>query len=90
MYNVVETIAAIATPKGQGGIGIMRVSGPRAKEISYQVTAKQLKPRVATHSVFLGENQQPLDEGIALFFLKEKKSHNEFRYSLLRYRLTFF
>jgi len=63
-----DTIAAIATPPGRGGIGIVRVSGPRAQAIAEAVTGKALKPRYAHYGPFYGSEGQVLDEGIALFF----------------------
>ena len=63
-----DTIAAIATPPGRGGIGIVRVSGPRAQAIAEAVTRRTLKPRYAHYGPFYGSEGQVLDEGIALFF----------------------
>lgn len=67
-----DTIAAIATPAGRGGVGIVRVSGPLARAIMVGVIGKTLAPRVAHYGSFL-ENKndndaQVLDQGIALFF----------------------
>ena len=67
-----DTIAALATPPGRGGVGIIRVSGPKSKNISEQITASDLKPRFAHYGTFFetdsGGIQKPLDTGIALFF----------------------
>lgn len=63
-----ETIAAVATPPGRGGIGIVRVSGPRAREIVRAVAGELPAPRSATFSRFSAGDGQPIDEGIALFF----------------------
>ena len=41
-----DTIAAIATAAGPGGVGVVRVSGPRARAIAAQFVAKP-KPRYA-------------------------------------------
>ena len=62
------TIAAIATPMGQGGVGVIRISGPLAPIIAKQVTDKELTPRHATFATFKSNNHQSLDEGIALLF----------------------
>ena len=43
------TIAAIATPMGQGGVGVIRISGPLAPIIAKQVTDKELTPRHSFH-----------------------------------------
>ena len=63
-----DTIAAIATPPGHGGIGIVRVSGPQTRAIAEAVTGRDLTPRYAHYGPFYGDNGEVLDEGIALFF----------------------
>ena len=63
-----ETIAAIATPPGQGGVGIVRVSGKKAAEIAEKLTGKKLTPRYAHYTLFLDENNETIDNGLALFF----------------------
>ncbi|HKH21405.1 MAG TPA: tRNA uridine-5-carboxymethylaminomethyl(34) synthesis GTPase MnmE [Gammaproteobacteria bacterium] len=62
------TIAAIATPPGRGGIGVIRVSGTRTAEIARAVLGKAPAPRQATYSAFRDSDTQPIDDGIALFF----------------------
>lgn len=66
MY-IKDTITAVATPPGKGGVGIVRVSGPSAKQIAEQVTGQQLPPRQAVFCDFLGEAEL-IDQGLALFF----------------------
>jgi tRNA modification GTPase len=63
-----DTIVAIATAAGRGAIGVIRVSGPAARVIMLSVCGKPLTPRVATHLCFLDEDQQPIDDGLAIFF----------------------
>lgn len=66
-----NTIAAIATPAGRGGVGIVRVSGPLVRAIMDSVVGKELSPRVAHYGDFLeraAPQAQVLDQGIALFF----------------------
>lgn len=63
-----DTIAAIATAPGRGGVGIVRVSGTDALGIAEQVLGKTPKPRYAHYTPFYGAEQQVLDQGIALFF----------------------
>jgi tRNA modification GTPase len=63
-----DTIAAIATAPGVGGIGVVRVSGPDARAIAHAVTARALRPRHARFCRFFAGTGQPIDEGIALFF----------------------
>ena len=63
-----ETIAAIATPAGRGGIGIVRVSGPGARTVAAAVTGTLPAPRLATHADFRSADGSLIDQGIALFF----------------------
>ena len=63
-----DTIAAIATAPGRGGIGIVRVSGPLAGAIARGVTGLLPEPRRARFCRFAGKGGALLDEGIALFF----------------------
>jgi tRNA modification GTPase len=63
-----ETIAAQATPPGRGGVGIIRVSGPKAKEVAQAILGKIPETRKAQYLPFNDKNQQTLDQGIALFF----------------------
>ncbi len=63
-----DTIAAIATPPGNGGVGIIRISGPAVRQIAGQLTKKELKPRYAVFSAFLDANNITIDSGLILFF----------------------
>jgi len=63
-----ETIAAIATPPGRGGVGIVRVSGPDAKTIARALTGRLPEPRYATFCIFKNAAGETIDEGIALYF----------------------
>jgi len=63
-----DTIAAIATAPGRGGIGIVRVSGPAVDGIVPGIVGRALTPRVATAATFRGARGEALDEGLALFF----------------------
>jgi tRNA modification GTPase len=66
-----ETIAAIATPPGRGGVGIIRVSGPNTGAIAQQITQRQLPPRQACYGAFFEHKTdvaEILDRGIALYF----------------------
>lgn len=63
-----DTIAAVSTPPGRGGIGIVRVSGPRAAEMAREVVGRLPEPRVATAARFLAGDGETLDSGIALWF----------------------
>lgn len=63
-----DTIAAIATAQGRGGVGIVRVSGPAAEQVASQVVRRPLQPRYAHHGGFHGESDELIDEGLAIFF----------------------
>ncbi|MDR0247665.1 MAG: tRNA uridine-5-carboxymethylaminomethyl(34) synthesis GTPase MnmE [Burkholderiales bacterium] len=64
-----DTIAAIATPLGRGGVGIVRVSGKDLSPLIFGVTGrKTLPPRQAVFSAFYDAQQRVLDQGLALFF----------------------
>jgi len=63
-----ETIAAIATAQGRGGVGIVRVSGPLASKTAEAIIGRTPKPRFAHYGPFEDGAGQVLDEGIALYF----------------------
>ena len=67
-----ETIAAIATPTGKGGIGIIRLSGSNALSISKNIHFTDLKNRYAHYCSFYQnktkDNINLLDEGLAIYF----------------------
>ncbi len=63
-----DTITAVATPPGRGGVGIVRVSGPAVAEISAAMIPATLKPRYAHHGPFMDAEGEVIDEGLALFF----------------------
>jgi tRNA modification GTPase len=69
-----DTIAAIATPPGRGGIGVVRLSGPRAPEIARSILGVLPEPRRATHAIFRDARGEAVDEGIALY-LPEPNSY---------------
>ena len=62
------TIAAIATPPGRGGIGIVRLSGPTTRGIAETLLGSLPCPRHATVANFLDAAGVPIDRGLALFF----------------------
>ena len=63
-----ETIAAIATPPGKGGIGIVRVSGPLAPQICFSITKNLPEPRLAQLAAFLDADGNAIDAGLVLYF----------------------
>jgi tRNA modification GTPase len=63
-----DTIAAIATPPGAGGIGVVRVSGPHARLIAQTLTGRIPKPRVFHFAAFRDADGSILDRGLAVLF----------------------
>jgi tRNA modification GTPase len=63
-----DTIAALATPPGRGGVGIIRVSGPLSPVIAHHIVKKSLTPRYAEYLPFYQADGNVLDMGIALYF----------------------
>ena len=68
MSHARDTIAAVATAQGRGGVGIVRVSGPLAGQLAQAICRRELKPRFAHHGPFYGESELTLDEGLAIYF----------------------
>jgi tRNA modification GTPase len=68
-----DTIAAIATPSGQGGVGIIRISGSRAPEIAKNISGLCPAPRYAHYGKFCDANKGTIDSGLTLYF---KKPHS--------------
>ena len=64
----VDTIAAIATPSGRGGVGILRISGPKVSSLAVDICGHTPRERVATYARFHDADGQVMDEGIALYF----------------------
>lgn len=63
-----DTIAAIATPPGRGGVGIIRLSGPEVFRLMPILFGCALQARHAHYVPFLDVDGTPLDRGIALYF----------------------
>ena len=63
-----ETIAAIATAPGRGGIGIVRLSGPDAMMIGQHIAGHSLRPRHAHFCSFKTNDGVVIDQGIAFYF----------------------
>lgn len=66
--EITDTIAAVATAAGRGGIGVIRVSGPLSQDIAIAVLRRCPAPRQTQLCAFRDANGQALDQGIALFF----------------------
>jgi tRNA modification GTPase len=63
-----ETIAAIATPAGRGGIGVVRVSGKGLGAFAQAILGKTAAPRTATLATFRDVEGLAIDQGVAIFF----------------------
>ena len=63
-----DTIAAIATAPGRGGIGVVRVSGADLAPFALALTGKQPKPRLATLADFRDADGRAIDSGLVLHF----------------------
>jgi tRNA modification GTPase len=63
-----DTICAIATPPGSGGLGIVRVSGPRVQDIARQLAGVLPRPRHAMLAAFRDASGEIIDSGILLYF----------------------
>ncbi|GAA4826689.1 tRNA modification GTPase MnmE [Marinicella pacifica] len=69
MNQTTDTIAAIATAPGTGGVGIIRVSGSDAFSIAQRLARKsRFKPRFAHFRSFYNSEQQLIDSGLLLYF----------------------
>jgi len=67
--NVInDTIAAIATATGSGGIGVVRVSGPQARTIAQSILGQCPSPRHAAYLPFKEADESTIDQGIAIYF----------------------
>jgi tRNA modification GTPase len=63
-----ETIAALATPPGRGGIGIVRLSGPKVADIATTLLGELPPARKAVLRRFRDAQHESIDEGVALYF----------------------
>lgn len=76
--NILDTIAAISTPYGKGGIAVLRVSGENALTVADKVFSAKSGKRIAdipsTKAIYgyifesVGEKRRQIDDGIAVFF----------------------
>jgi tRNA modification GTPase len=66
--NISDTIAAIATASGAGGIGVVRVSGPQCKYLATKILGDCPPPRYAAYLNFLQANGNLIDRGIAIYY----------------------
>lgn len=73
--RITDTIAALATPPGEGGIAVIRVSGPGAVELADKgfrgkITLQQAKSHTAHFGLFVGAGGEEIDQVVATVFLK--------------------
>ena len=75
MWNQAETVAAISTPPGEGGIGIIRISGPRALTAAQSILSltglnqKEMQPRQVYHGYVIDPKEGcKIDEVISFYF----------------------
>jgi tRNA modification GTPase len=73
MFSISDTIVAVATPPGRGGLGVIRFSGPDAHAIARQLTARAapFRPRHATFTS-ISFDQTPIDHVVVTFFPRPK------------------
>ena len=63
-----DTIAAIATAPGRGGVGIIRISGSNLLPFAFALSRTNPRPRQATMADFLAADGGAIDSGLLLFF----------------------
>ena len=63
-----DTIAAISTAPGRGGIGVVRISGRNLRGLAATLTGREVPERRATLTVFRDASGDTIDQGLALFF----------------------
>lgn len=69
MFSTEDTIVAIATPPGRGGIGVVRISGPAAPEIAHALTRRErFEPRHATLATVVAAGGSAIDQAVVTLF----------------------
>lgn len=68
MNSTSDTIAAVATPSGRGGVGVIRISGDKVPVVARSILGRLPEPRKACFQAFLDASGAILDSGIALYF----------------------
>jgi len=66
--GVTETIAAITTPPGRGGVGIVRISGPKALSLGQAICGLEPEARHAHFCTFRDASDALIDEGLCIYF----------------------
>jgi tRNA modification GTPase len=75
--NSIDTIAAVATPSGRGGVGIIRISGPKVPDIAAKILGSLPSPFKASHRLFKDKLAETLDDGVAIYFPAPKSFTGE-------------
>jgi tRNA modification GTPase len=70
MFSTDDSIVAVATPPGRGGIGVVRISGPASREIAAAMLTRRepLEARRATFTRLIGKNTSVIDEVVVTYF----------------------
>jgi tRNA modification GTPase len=69
MFSTDDTIVAIATPPGRGGIGVVRLSGPQAAAIACTLTGREgFEPRHATLATVVAADGTAIDQAVVTHF----------------------
>jgi tRNA modification GTPase len=68
MNTRAETIAAVATAPGAGGVGVLRVSGPNAASIANTLLGRAPRARHAHYTAFRATDESVIDRGLLLWF----------------------
>jgi tRNA modification GTPase len=63
-----DTIAAVATPLGHGGIGVVRISGPLCRQVAKRIAGRVPPPRYAAFCRFRNRDGETIDQGLVLYF----------------------
>ncbi|MFO8152161.1 tRNA uridine-5-carboxymethylaminomethyl(34) synthesis GTPase MnmE [Thioalkalivibrio sp.] len=63
-----DTIVALATPSGVGGIGVVRLSGPRAMALAEAIAGVDIRPRRAAHRRLHDADGMVIDDGVVILF----------------------
>ena len=75
--NNFDTIVAVATPSGRGGVGIIRVSGQLVPDIATKILGLVPTPFKASHRLFKDKEGETLDDGVAIYFPNPKSFTGE-------------
>lgn len=72
-----DTICAVATPAGRGGVGIVRASGPEVPRLAGLIVGRLPEPRKADLAAFRGDDGEIIDRGLVLYFPRPRSFTGE-------------